>query len=102
MSFIGGSTVISLLRTSLGRSRLSQPDLHHMLVTSLRYSAEDGKRAGFIDMVTSPRQLVSAAVGLGADAAKGKNRRTLLSVKQSCYHELCQTLAKPCQFHSNL
>ena len=81
---------------------MPQPALHQLLITSVRYSADEGKRAGFIDGMESPHLLVDVAVGLGADSARDKSRRMLQTVKHDLYHELVRTLSKPCHFHSHL
>ena len=86
------------------RSKVSQPALHHLVITGERYSAESGKRAGFIHQV-APKgsDITDAARRLGAEpASKGLDRRTLRMVKNDMYRDLCQTLMQPSQFHSHL
>lgn len=69
----------------------------------VRYSAEEGKEAGFIDRVVPPHQVVTEAMRMAADVARTeKNRNTLQKVKQDIYHELCRILNKPAQLLSNL
>lgn len=71
-------------------------------MTAKRYSAEEGKAAGFIDEVSRANNLLTTAVRIGADSAEEMDLQKLSTMKHSMYRDLCQVLDQPCQFYSNL
>ena len=74
------------------RSKVAQPAVHLMLITAQRYSADGGKSAGFIDMVTpGVCNLVDAAAKLGVESAGDLET---FRTKYDLYHDLYRTLTQ--------
>ena len=94
---------IAIMSTTTCRSRVSQPALHHMIVTARHFSADDGYKAGFIDEMSSERNLMETACKKGAELAQDLDGSRMLGlVKQELYHELHQILTQSIQFTSQL
>ena len=80
-----------------------QPALHHIVVNAQKYTASDGKSAGFIAVVTpGGSSLVESAAKVGAESAAKGYALSLQTMKREMYHDLYQTLTQSISFSSNL
>ena len=83
---------------------MSQPQIHHLIIGSVRFTANSGHEAGFINEVSQPQALYQVAHEIGKKAchAQKLDRTSLANTKELFYSDLYQTLLKPCYFYSYL
>lgn len=75
-------------------TRLDPATAHEAMLTGRRYGGEEALAAGIVDATASEDEVLAAAVERARQLA-GKNRETVIGIKQGLYGEVAEALHQP-------